>query len=579
MAISSVMNRCGALGFRSFAPVSFLAGRSVRWCSKEPKTIFEALDLCDLKVLQVYLDKHPEQVNAKAGDQVTPLHYLAGASPWMGIRFPVDPEPPKEFVKLLLSKGASKEALNIYKETPLDMAASVGYPGIAEELLKKKAKLNADTLSLALLRSINFDPYFRIEKALIKAGVDLKSQGPELLAKLLGSGDSVGWMKNSMNPLYSDVRRMEEQLFGVLGKKLEFLLQNGADADKRVEDKTALQRCLGSLDPTWTGRVQDRALRRTVLVLAAHTKDLTVCDNNGWTLLHWAVYTGHRELTGELIKRGISPNSPDKQGLAPRDLAYLGLDRGVLREVGIDLSKDDLMHPQDIVKIMQKLPPKLQPLQSYWEGRSPLSEYTTHRAFTTGLFDICNKSSGRLVGEVISLYNVHKGITRMAEALSARDLPKVLALIQGGWNVFIENEFVSYGMLKDGKPVVGFYEMWSALCKKSEDKIFAKEVLQALNATSSSGVTLGSELQAAASLSEEEKTYLLFEVGLTPETFKASTGLDFKTYLWDWYCSHWDDERGWHESSFFPAMCRIVRAAIDKGWVKNDGWIHLKRDI
>ncbi|MCX6991326.1 MAG: ankyrin repeat domain-containing protein [Chlamydiae bacterium] len=575
MSISTVLNRCVSLGFRSFAPVSFLAGRSVRWCSKEPKSIFEALDACDLKVLKVYLDKHPEQVVAEACDRVTPLHYLSGSDPYRGIRLPVTQEPPKEFVKLLLAKGASKYALDLYKRTPLDIAASVGYPGIAEELLKKKAILNADTLALALLRSINFDPYFRIEKVLIKAlieaGIDLKSS--ELLAKLL---ESIHCKVNSANPLFSDVRRMEDHHFRVFDRKIEFLFQNGADADKMVDGKTALQTCLGNLDTKWTGRVQDKVLRSIALILVAHTKDLAVCDNNGWTLLHWAVFTGHGELTAELIKRGLSYNCPDKQGITPIDLSYLGLDQAILKEVGIDLSKDDLMHPQDIVKIMQKLPLELKPFQRYYEKRPPLTNYTTHRVFATSLFGSCRIFDERLAGEVTSLYKVNMGITGMAEALSARDLPKVLALIQGGWNVFIENEFADFHMLKEDKPVVRFYETWSVLCKKSEDRLFAKEVLQVLNATPSSGVTFGSELESAVHLSDEEKIYLIFEAGFKPETFKSSTGLDFETYLREWYSHHWSDERGLYQSEFFPEMCRIVRVVIEKGWVSKDGWDYLK---
>jgi ankyrin repeat protein len=549
----------------SRVPVNFEITRScfgrsivVRRYSEKHEHIFGILKRANLKELEQFLDKNPKAVNYLGSDKTSPLHYLAGADPHSGIRLPVCQEPPKEFVQLLLKRGANKEALNHYDQTPLHMAAKVGYWGVAKELLKKKALVKPEMLQSALLRTVHFDPYFRVEKALLSKGIDLTKEGPMLLSRLI---NSIEWHiqrgLNSGNPLYSDKSRIENEHCWFIGAKLEFLLQNGADPDVLFEGKTALQAIFNRLDPAWSRRLEDRILREAVVIVAKYCKDFTACDENGWSYLHYAVHRGHHTLAKELIQKGLSIHQQDKNGLTPYHLAFTNLSGRMFVALGIDPDVTDF-NTKDIPKIIQKLPPDAKSTDKYWIMRKPLEHYSMGRQFSVGFFELFG-SSNRLEKEVASLYHYQEGKSIMVCALEEDNLEVVKALISKGWNVHIENDCAAFWK---GKP---FYSVLQEICKEPKKNKFASQIITALISESTSGITLESEFIAALSKEEEEKIYLLIDLGLTPDMVEKAFGMQFDWMIWDWFSRHFDDQRGWYETEFYPAACRIIRRLIEKG--------------
>ncbi len=119
--------------------------------------------------------------------------------------------------------------------------------------------------------------------------------------------------------------------------------------------------------------MEDRILREAVPVVAKYCKDLTVCDEKGWSYLHYAVHRGHASFAKELIEKGLSIHQEDKQGLTPYHLAFTNFSRGMLSALGINPDSVD-MTPKDVVKIMQKLPFK--PEDEYWKNPKPMEYYS-----------------------------------------------------------------------------------------------------------------------------------------------------------------------------------------------------------
>lgn len=548
------------------------------------ETIFRAIDTCRRDVLQNYIEKHPESVGETTTGGTTPLHYLAGQDPWSGIRLPVWREPKREIAQLLIAKGASVQSQNDYQETPLDIAAKVGYAGLTQLFLQHGAKATEETLLNALLRSVNFDPYFRTEEALIKGAgetINVEVSGPMILAKVIDSvafnlAEAQGRSK-VLNPFCTDINRINAEHFRVLDRKIEFLLDQGASADVPIEGMTALQRCFASLDSFETGRLIDRTLRKVAPVIVDRIKNIQALDLQGWTLLHWASYTGMSEIAEYLISKGLDPDAVDPRGLSSRQLAYLNLE-------GPLVGKERLPNSvREIVQIMKQLPLNVQ-LSSpcYWLRSNFITLCTTERVFNTGIFRDLSRwrfQPAQLATQLFSLYHQKEGRTPMANAILRKDLDAALLLINNGWNVHTENEFISFKCLdkklkKKEDLMIGFVEAFS----KIEDKEFSKALIQALDASDVSGVTLASEFESACYSNNEEKILFLLESGFTPAKFKALKGREFNDFLWNWYNRYWKNERGWYQKPFFPAACRIIKAIQEKGWIE-DNWPHVDQGL
>jgi hypothetical protein len=538
------------------------------WRSEE--TIFEAIDSCRFKVLEEHLNRYPKSVKELACDRITPLHYLAGQCPWPGIRLPVEQEPKVEFAKLLIDRGASLHARNSGNLTPLDIAAKVGYFNLAKLFLDHGAEADEETLLRALVRSVNFDPYFRIEDILIegaKGKINLKTAGPMLIAKVI---QSVAWnlsiATNSLNPLYSDIKKIADAHFCVLDRKVEYLLERGVSADEAFEGATPVQRCFQLLDPCETGRIVDRHIRETLPVILDYTKNVGVIDKDSWTLLHWASFTGMANVVDSLLKRGLNSERTDLRGLSPRELSYLNMNTSLAKEEQLPKTV------QELAKLSKKLPSEIAPSLQYWREPDPVEAITTKRSFFTGLFDVKGwLRSTPVMRQISALYTIDKKVTPMADAIQKKDLHQAQKLIEDGWNVHFENEFIAYfhfsRKTEKKDATMGFIKAFS----KFEDPVFSLALLRALDASEASGVNCVTEfLSACYECADEKKILLILENGLTPEKFKSIYGKELKEFLLSWYYNHFNDEHGWHESDFFPSACRIIKAAASKGWVPKN---------
>lgn len=417
----------------------------------------------------------------------------------------------------------------------------------------------------ALFRTVNFDPYFRVERALLPRSIDLAKEGPRLLAAMIYSIKShIELGEKSLNSLYADKVRITNEHCYRIGQKIEFLLQNGADPDALFQGRTAFQTLFVRLDPVASGRLEDQVLRKVVPTLVKYSKDFSVCDENGWSYLHYAVHRGLPDLAKELINKGLSVHQEDKQGITPYHLAFVNCSKAVFFALGIDSNAIDI-GPKDVVKIWQKLP-FVKSLDRYWQKGSPVGYYSMGRQFSTGFFDLQICSSDRLERETASLYHCHEEKSQMVWALENGDHERVKELTSKGWNACIENECATF---KKSKP---FYQVMKEICKDEKRRAFAGKIILALVAEPSSGISLASEFQAALYSWEEEKVYLLLDLGVTPEIIEQALGKRFNSFIWDWFGGHFDDDRGWHESAFYPAACRIVQRLIDRQYLKKSNF-------
>ena len=88
----------------------------------------------DLAKIKELLEKSPELLEARSGNEKTPLHYAAQGGHM-------------EIVELLLTKGAEVSAKNSAMETPLHYAAAMGHMKVVNLLISKGAQLNSENTS------------------------------------------------------------------------------------------------------------------------------------------------------------------------------------------------------------------------------------------------------------------------------------------------------------------------------------------------------------------------------------------------------------------------------------------------
>ena len=268
-----------------------------------------------------------------------------------------------------------------------------------------------------MMRTVNFDPYFRLETALLAAGIDLLKEGPRLLTSLISSIEYyLQQNENRKSPSYKEINRIEEQHVKFIGRKLKFLLENGANPDIPFVGSTALQAILKRLEPGSTGGLEDSNLRRSVEIVSKYCKDFTVCDENGWTYLHYAVHRDLPDLAKLLIEKGLSPHQKDNQGLKPSDLAFLKCSSDMFSILGINANASGIT-PKDVVEIMNKLPSDIKPKEEYWVIPDTSSGPTIGRRYSIGLFYLFAETT--LEKDLEFLYNCDKGKTVQSEMMEA----------------------------------------------------------------------------------------------------------------------------------------------------------------
>lgn len=538
--------------------------------------IFDALKSCDFAALKKKLEEHPEEVNKLESDQTGPLHYLAGASTHFGLRVPVEAFPPKKFVQLLIDKGADVNAKTSSGKTPVHFAASTGNYLMLETLLNQKQintgigdlRTGATPLHSAVLTTVCFDPYFRSESLLLKHSPELINkvdgyQNTPLFAIIASIPGIVEAAAKSGNQLYHDLDRIKHYYVDNIPRKIAFLLENRATVERK-DQPSALDLCLQKLDPAPVYfRYQDSAFRPVLLSLCRKTQNLKKNDKNGWSLLHWAAYTQCVDVAEELLKRGLNPDEKDLKGLSPRDIARLQINRPLLALMGEKLDEETVT-PHSIAEMAALLPNRGRGSYYHHIHRFPFNERLISNIFTTGLYKIGTRS-GDLETKIYDLYTPGGKplLTPMGRALHEKNLTKVKKLVDGGWNILIDNDFLFYEAVykQSRESSAPMFSAYGALHETfQQDRDFYREVVSYLASKTWTGVTLASEFRSSLRWGHvnDEKAILILKMGLTNEMYEQDCRRNLIVDLVESYNYHWRDERGWWQSEEYPKMRNIL---------------------
>ena len=281
--------------------------------------------LCGFRRLAEHLvDTHPQDVNARGGRHVTPLH----AALDMGHL---------NVAMLLLARGADIESPGSWGRTPLHLATYHGY---------------ADVVSLLVDRGVNPN------------GGIYDWETPLYLASKYGRRDVTRLLlKHGAKPNYQE--------FGGLTPlraawreghidNVRLLLDYGADANSPDDrGKSPLHVVLQEdsdidillLDPPY--HIMDSLKPNpaffehrldVVMLLLEHGADANYPDNHGRTPIHIALRRGFIDVAQLLLHHGADANHPDKHGRTPLHLALQRRLIGIVRlllDHGADASYPD----------------------------------------------------------------------------------------------------------------------------------------------------------------------------------------------------------------------------------------------
>ena len=153
---------------------------------KDGLDIFEAATVGDLKTVEKYLTKQPDQINSLSADGFTPLTLAS----YFG---------QLEIVKLLLKYHADPNiaANNQMHVAPLHSACAISNYEIADALIRAGADVNAKQQSgVTPLHSAAHNGQMKLAKLLIDNGADVNArseagQSPLDMAKEKGSEETV----------------------------------------------------------------------------------------------------------------------------------------------------------------------------------------------------------------------------------------------------------------------------------------------------------------------------------------------------------------------------------------------------
>ncbi len=212
-----------------------------------------------------------DDVNAKNGEGMTPLHYAA----YKGH---------KEMAELLIAKGADVNAKGFFGMTPLNMANDEGEKEMAD-LLRKHGGKTAKELKAEGKISIHEaaeDGNIEAVKQHLAAGADVNAKD--------------GW---GYTPLHNaaDGGHMEIT---------ELLIDKGAEVNAKEEDtgKTPLHYAHN---------------KEIAELLISKGADVNGTGDLGLTVLHNAAAAGHKEITQLLIAKGADVNAKNPSGRTPLD--------------------------------------------------------------------------------------------------------------------------------------------------------------------------------------------------------------------------------------------------------------------
>jgi ankyrin repeat protein len=230
--------------------------------------------LCGFRdVADHLINAHPQHVNARGGERVTPLHAAADKGHL-------------STATLLLQRGADIGSRDLANRTPLHMASYRGYVEVVSLLIDCGANSNAES-------DDRETPLYLASKA-----------GTQDVVKLL--------LEHSVDSNYPDVHGSTPLYVASLqghNHVVRLLLDHGADVNHPNNyGKTPMH-------TAW-----DAGYDNIVRLLLNHGADANRPDSRGRTLLHLALKKGHDDIAQLLLDNGADANHPDRGDLAPLHL-------------------------------------------------------------------------------------------------------------------------------------------------------------------------------------------------------------------------------------------------------------------
>ena len=233
--------------------------------------------LCGFRDIAEHLiDARPQDVNARGGERMTPLH----AAVDMGYL---------DVVMLLLDRGADVGSRGFQRRIPLHIASHRGYAEIVSLLIDRGADLHAEEFD----RKTSL--YFASERG---HGV--------IVQLLLNHGADANHPDNrGRTPLHLASETGRDEI-------VRSLLDHGADANRSDN------RGWSPLHHASLGGHRD-----AVRLLLDHGAVVNSSDHRGWTPLHYASQEGHNDSVQLLLRHGAVANHPEDCGWTPLHLASM----------------------------------------------------------------------------------------------------------------------------------------------------------------------------------------------------------------------------------------------------------------
>ena len=249
--------------------------------------------LCGFRDIANHLiDAHPQDINARGGKHVTPLHAALERGHL-------------NVAMLLVERGADMASRDSKSRTPLHIGSYYGYTEVVSLLIYSGADLDAEGDSW-------------------KTPLYLASEeGRQDAARLL--------LEHKADPNYSDVRgRTPLHLASERGHDeiVQLLLDHGADPNEQDD---------GDRSPLYSSSFEGRD--EVFWSLFGHNTDGNHAEYRGLTALHLASLWGHIDIIEVLLDRGANVNLADTCGFTPlylaslqghKDAVRLLLDRGAV---------------------------------------------------------------------------------------------------------------------------------------------------------------------------------------------------------------------------------------------------------